>query len=225
MTWKTIAITSGGCGSSDAGCVRPTGHGCQPAWGSPRETSTLSKPTSTEEATPPGNWPTRRPRSSTAIDQWLCTKRATLWFIWQSSKTFNKCVCLWIVTLKLWKAGYWHVIEFWITGKINLLGSIAKIWLAQPIVRVKIIKRAHFFRFHREDMLATLLSQFDTSSHVTGSHPTGIKCVPSYVAPDLASAIRRHISQAVRQRKGSFPCYYLCEWATYSMPSGKSNNN
>ena len=65
-------------------------------------------------------------------------------------------------------------------------------------------------------MLATLLSQFE--SH--GTTLSGIKCVPSYVAPDLASGIRRHIGQAIRQRKGSFPCYYLSEWATYSMPSG-----
>ena len=36
-------------------------------------------------------------------------------------------------------------------------------------------------RLHREDMLATLLSQFDG---VTGGGAR-IKCVPSYVAPDL----------------------------------------
>ena len=78
-------------------------------------------------------------------------------------------------------------------------------------------------RFHREDMLATLLSQLEATSHSQlTDFGTGRKCVPSYVAPDLASAIRRHISQAVRQRKGNFPCYYLCEWATYSMPSGKN---
>ena len=72
-------------------------------------------------------------------------------------------------------------------------------------------------RFHREDMLATLLSQFDG---IRGSPASNVKCVPSYVAPDLASAIRRHILLSLRQRKGHFPCNYICEWATYSLPSG-----
>lgn len=69
-------------------------------------------------------------------------------------------------------------------------------------------------KFHREDMLAKLLSQFETSS----SSSSGIKYVPSYVAPDLASAIRRHVSQSLRQRKGSVPCYYISELATYTLP-------
>jgi len=69
-------------------------------------------------------------------------------------------------------------------------------------------------KFHREDMLAKLLSQLEGGS---GSS-SGIKCVPSYVAPDLASAIRRHVSQALRQRKGSVPCYYISELATYTLP-------
>ena len=64
-------------------------------------------------------------------------------------------------------------------------------------------------------MLAKLLSQFETSAS-----PSGIKCVPSYVAPDLASAIRRHISQSMRQRKGTVPCYYISELATYTLPPG-----
>lgn len=65
-------------------------------------------------------------------------------------------------------------------------------------------------------MLATLLSQIES-----GGSTSSVKCVPSYVAPDLASAIRRHISQAIRQRKGTFPCFYVTEWATYSLPPGK----
>ena len=77
------------------------------------------------------------------------------------------------------------------------------------------------YRFHREDMLATLLSQFDG---VIGSPASNVKCVPSYVAPDLASAIRRDISLTLRQRKGHFPCNYICEWATYSLPSGTGLN-
>merc|ERR1719510_2007986 len=69
-------------------------------------------------------------------------------------------------------------------------------------------------KFHREDMLAKLLSQLEGGSGTS----SGIKCVPSYVAPDLASAIRRHVSQALRQRKGSVPCYYISELATYTLP-------
>jgi len=36
-----------------------------------------------------------------------------------------------------------------------------------------------------------------------------------------ASAIRRHISQSLRQRKGHFPCYYINEFATYTLPPGE----
>ena len=77
-------------------------------------------------------------------------------------------------------------------------------------------------RFHREDMLARLLSHFEAADSLPSSHGgRGVKYVPSYVAPDLASAIRRHVSQALRQRKGPFPCFYLAEWATYSLPPGE----
>lgn len=44
-------------------------------------------------------------------------------------------------------------------------------------------------RFHREEMLPMLLAQ------ISGSGP-GIKRVPSYVAPDLAADIRRHIANS-----------------------------
>lgn len=76
-------------------------------------------------------------------------------------------------------------------------------------------------RFHREDMLARLLSHFEADSLPATNGGRGVKYVPSYVAPDLASAIRRHVSQALRQRKGPFPCFYLAEWATYSLPPGE----
>ncbi|XP_046383384.1 ubiquitin thioesterase trabid isoform X2 [Ischnura elegans] len=68
-------------------------------------------------------------------------------------------------------------------------------------------------RFHREDLLATLLSQIE------GGGP-GVKRVPSYVAPDLAADIHRHVSSIIRQRKGSsFPCHYLTEIATFALPA------
>lgn len=68
-------------------------------------------------------------------------------------------------------------------------------------------------RFHREDLLATLLSQIEGSG-------AGVKRVPSYVAPDLAADIQRHLAAIVRQRKGTnFPCYYVTEVATFAIPA------
>lgn len=67
-------------------------------------------------------------------------------------------------------------------------------------------------RFHREDMLATLLSQIEGSG-------SGVKRVPSYVAPDLAADIRRHMASTVRQRKGSFPCHFVTELTTFALPA------
>ncbi|GLV35863.1 trabid [Carabus blaptoides fortunei] len=67
-------------------------------------------------------------------------------------------------------------------------------------------------RFHREDMLATLLSQIEGSG-------SGVKRVPSYVAPDIATDIRRHMSSTIRQRKGSFPCNFVTELPTFALPA------
>ncbi|XP_014218263.1 ubiquitin thioesterase trabid isoform X2 [Copidosoma floridanum] len=67
-------------------------------------------------------------------------------------------------------------------------------------------------RFQREDILATLLAQIEGSG-------SGIKRVPSYVAPDLAAQIRRHVSNSIRMRKGSFPCYFVTEFATFTLPA------
>ncbi|XP_001602668.2 ubiquitin thioesterase trabid isoform X1 [Nasonia vitripennis] len=67
-------------------------------------------------------------------------------------------------------------------------------------------------RFQREDILATLLSQIEGSG-------SGIKRVPSYVAPDLAVQIRRHVSNSIRMRKGSFPCYFVTDMATFALPA------
>ncbi|XP_011292702.1 ubiquitin thioesterase trabid isoform X1 [Musca domestica] len=67
-------------------------------------------------------------------------------------------------------------------------------------------------RFHREEMLPMLLAQ------ISGSGP-GIKRVPSYVAPDLASDIRRHFANMLRMRKSMFPCTYVQEHATFVLPA------
>ncbi|XP_045116374.1 ubiquitin thioesterase zranb1-B-like [Portunus trituberculatus] len=67
-------------------------------------------------------------------------------------------------------------------------------------------------RFGREDLLATILSRMDGGG-------TGVKRVPSYVAPDLANDIRRHLSASIRQRKGPIPCYFVSESVTFSLPA------
>ena len=67
-------------------------------------------------------------------------------------------------------------------------------------------------KLHREDLLATLLSQMDSFAAPV------VKRVPSYVAPDLAAAIRRQVALGVRQRKGPVPCFYLSDCATYTLP-------
>lgn len=67
-------------------------------------------------------------------------------------------------------------------------------------------------RFHREEMLPMLLAR------ISGSGP-GIKRVPSYVAPDLASDIRRHFATSLRLRKHNFTCHYVTEHATFSLPA------
>lgn len=68
-------------------------------------------------------------------------------------------------------------------------------------------------RFQRDDLLAVLLSQIE------GSGGSGIKRVPSYVAPDLAADIRRHFTSTLRQRKGSFPCHYITEFPIFTLPA------
>ncbi|KAF5303481.1 hypothetical protein FQA39_LY09944 [Lamprigera yunnana] len=67
-------------------------------------------------------------------------------------------------------------------------------------------------RFQREDLLAILLSQIEGSG-------SGVKRVPSYVAPDLAADIRRHFAGTIRQRKGSFLCNFVTELPTFALPA------
>lgn len=67
-------------------------------------------------------------------------------------------------------------------------------------------------RFQREEMLPMLYAQLSDPE-------PGIKRVPSFVAPDLASSIRRHFANSLRIRKGSFNCHYVNEHATFSLPA------
>lgn len=68
-------------------------------------------------------------------------------------------------------------------------------------------------RFHREDILASLLAAPETVSMAR-------KRVPSYIAPDIATEIARDILRALRQRKGDFPCYFLTDYSTFALPAG-----
>lgn len=68
-------------------------------------------------------------------------------------------------------------------------------------------------RFHRDELLPRLLAQ------ISSNGPSGIKCVPSYVAPDIAADIRRHFGAILRIRKAPFNCNYVNEHATFSLPA------
>lgn len=68
-------------------------------------------------------------------------------------------------------------------------------------------------RFHRDELLPRLLAQ------ISSIGPSGIKCVPSYVAPDIATDIRRHFCAILRIRKNTFNCHYVNEHTTFSLPS------
>ncbi|KAI5713859.1 hypothetical protein M8J76_006738 [Diaphorina citri] len=72
-------------------------------------------------------------------------------------------------------------------------------------------------RFQREDILASLLSQIE------GSGSSGVKRVPSYVAPDLAADIRRHVAASIRQRKACLPCPFVTEITTFTLPAEIEN--
>ncbi|XP_077297352.1 ubiquitin thioesterase trabid [Arctopsyche grandis] len=66
-------------------------------------------------------------------------------------------------------------------------------------------------RFQREDILSSLLSRISGGG-------SGIKRAPSYVAPDLATAIRRNIASNIRHKKG-FPCRYMHDITTFCLPA------
>ncbi|KAK9878143.1 hypothetical protein WA026_021158 [Henosepilachna vigintioctopunctata] len=67
-------------------------------------------------------------------------------------------------------------------------------------------------RFQREDLLAVLLSQIEGSG-------SGVKRVPSYVAPDIAADIRRYFASTIRHRKGNFPCSFVTDFPTFALPA------
>uniref|UniRef100_A0A2C9JT89 ubiquitinyl hydrolase 1 n=1 Tax=Biomphalaria glabrata TaxID=6526 RepID=A0A2C9JT89_BIOGL len=67
-------------------------------------------------------------------------------------------------------------------------------------------------RFQREDMLAILLTATDAATKAT-------KRLPCMACPDLATDIRRQVVSSLRQRKGEFPCSFLTDCVTFSLPA------
>lgn len=69
-------------------------------------------------------------------------------------------------------------------------------------------------RFHREEMLPSLLARISN-----GSNQSFVKRVPSYIAPELAADIRRHFASSLRIKKVPFNCYYVTEFVTFVLPA------
>lgn len=69
-------------------------------------------------------------------------------------------------------------------------------------------------RFHREEMLPSLLARISN-----GPNQSYVKRVPSYIAPDIASDIRRHFASSLRIKKAPFNCYYVNEFVTFALPA------
>lgn len=62
--------------------------------------------------------------------------------------------------------------------------------------------------------MAVLLTQIEGSG-------SGVKKVPSYIAPDIAADIRRHFASTIRHGKGNFPSSFVTEFPTFALPTGK----
>ena len=90
-------------------------------------------------------------------------------------------------------------------SEVAILNRSSAFDVGHPLVHLAI-------RFQREDLLAVLLSQIEGSG-------SGVKRVPSYVAPDLAADIRRHFASSLRQRKGNFPCNFVTDFPTFALPA------
>ncbi|KAK3743204.1 hypothetical protein RRG08_064057 [Elysia crispata] len=67
-------------------------------------------------------------------------------------------------------------------------------------------------RFHREDMLAILLTATEAASKAA-------KRLPCMACPDLATDIRRQMYSSLRQRKGEFQCHFLTDCVTFYLPA------
>ena len=90
---------------------------------------------------------------------------------------------------------------------VSILNNSSVFEVGQTLVHLAI-------RYHREDILSRLLAEIKGSG-------SGLKRVPSYVAPDQASDIRRYVSSRILNRSGDFPCFFLSEITTFALPEGK----
>jgi len=91
-------------------------------------------------------------------------------------------------------------------GEVALLNRPSAFDVGYTLVHLAI-------RFHREEMLATLVSGIEGGG-------SGLKRVPSYVAPELASAIRKHAtSNFITKHSRSLPFPYVTEFATFMLPA------
>ncbi|KFM58883.1 Ubiquitin thioesterase Zranb1, partial [Stegodyphus mimosarum] len=67
-------------------------------------------------------------------------------------------------------------------------------------------------RFQREDLLTLLLSH-------TGVTRPAAKRVPADISRTLAADIRHMIAASLKQRRGEFPCYFVTDCVTFSLPA------
>ncbi|XP_037068905.1 ubiquitin thioesterase ZRANB1-like [Pollicipes pollicipes] len=67
-------------------------------------------------------------------------------------------------------------------------------------------------RFCQDNILSTVLTRMEGSG-------SGVKRVPSFVAPDLAQAVRRSVATTLRQKKVAFPCYFMTDMTWFSLPA------
>ncbi|XP_006817899.1 ubiquitin thioesterase ZRANB1-like [Saccoglossus kowalevskii] len=87
--------------------------------------------------------------------------------------------------------------------EINLLNRTSAFDVGFTLVHLAI-------RFQREDLLSVLLTP-DVASHA-------LKRMPCHVSSDLATDIRRDIAVSLRQRKGDFPCCFVTDCVTFTLP-------
>ncbi|GIY16529.1 ubiquitin thioesterase ZRANB1 [Caerostris darwini] len=67
-------------------------------------------------------------------------------------------------------------------------------------------------RFQREDLLTLLLS------HTEMTRPAA-KRVPADISRTIAADIRHMIAASLKQRRGEFPCYFVTDCVTFSLPA------
>lgn len=67
-------------------------------------------------------------------------------------------------------------------------------------------------RLQRSEILGLLLTPASSEAR---------KRLPSQSNPDLATSIREEVGFSLRQHKGDWPCYFLTQLTTFSLPAGE----